>query len=77
LGLEHPDVLIGRYNLATSYKNTGQNIEAAQLLSESLEVMIRILGPEHPDMLDTRNALADAYRMIGQDGKADALFEKD
>ena len=51
LGLEHPDTLQSRNNLAIGYSAAGRTEEAIRLWGETLALRARVLGPEHPDTL--------------------------
>jgi tetratricopeptide (TPR) repeat protein len=64
LGLEHPDTLMSRNNLALSYRTLGRYQEALELDEGTLRVRERVLGPEHPDTLTSRENLALDYRNL-------------
>jgi tetratricopeptide (TPR) repeat protein len=75
LGLEHPNTLEARNNLAVSYTDAGRTFEAIAILEPLLADRERILGPEHPRALSTRNSLAGAYRIAGRTPEAIAIYE--
>ncbi|MFC7980090.1 tetratricopeptide repeat protein [Streptomyces cinereoruber] len=76
LGLEHPDTLAIRNNLASWYGEAGDAQGAADAFAELLNDHLRILGPDHPDTLVTRNALARWCGEAGDaQGAADAFAE--
>jgi hypothetical protein len=54
LGPEHPDTLMARANLATSYSQAGRTNDAITLLEAVLADSERLLGPEHPNTLTAR-----------------------
>jgi Tetratricopeptide repeat len=58
LGLEHPDTLTIRHQLATWTGEAGDAAAARDQYAELLPVRVRVLGPEHPDTLTTRHRLA-------------------
>ena len=47
--------------------------EVVKLYEETLEAMVKVLGPEHPDTLSSRSNLILSYRQAGRDADADAL----
>ncbi|MGH8932903.1 MAG: tetratricopeptide repeat protein [Egibacteraceae bacterium] len=59
LGVEHPDTLTARANLAGSYWSVGRVAEAITLGERVLAERERVLGVEHPDTLTTRAALEE------------------
>ncbi|WP_425581221.1 tetratricopeptide repeat protein [Streptomyces sodiiphilus] len=70
LGPHHPDTLLARGNLATSYADAGRTTEAIALLEQVLADRERVLGAEHPGTEATRAALA---RWLGGEGDAGAV----
>jgi hypothetical protein len=62
LGVDHPDTLTARGNLAESYREAGRSGEAISLEQRVLADRERILGAEHPDTLAARDNLARSYR---------------
>ena len=57
LGLEHPDTLNTRHQLARWTGEAGDPATARDLLAALLPVREQILGPEHPDTVTTRHQL--------------------
>lgn len=62
LGVDHPDTLATRHNLASSYWSAGRTGEAITLKEQVLADSERILGVDHPDTLGTRESLAVMLR---------------
>ncbi|MGW1621149.1 tetratricopeptide repeat protein [Streptomyces sp. NPDC002172] len=67
LGLDHPDTLATRSNLAHWQGEAGDAAGAAAAIAEVLQHMARKLGEDHPDTLTTRHNLA---RWRGEAGDA-------
>ncbi|RGD58430.1 tetratricopeptide repeat protein [Kitasatospora xanthocidica] len=76
LGIDHPDTLTARNNLAAAYSDAGHTDEAMRLQEEVLEDRRRVLGDDHPDTLTTRNNLAVTYRGAGRTDDAVSLLEQ-
>ena len=57
-GVEHPEILATRHNLARWIGAAGDPAGACDLFAELLPIRERVQGVEHPDTLDTRNHLA-------------------
>ena len=64
LGLDHPDTLYSRNNLALAYQEAGRTEEAISLQEQTLTARERIQGPDHPSTLNSRDNLATAYRAL-------------
>jgi eukaryotic-like serine/threonine-protein kinase len=75
LGLDHPETLKSRSNLAIAYAEAGRTSEAIELFDTLLKHREAALGPQHPDTLFSRNALAESYRLAGRLAEAIALHE--
>ncbi|ALD00386.1 hypothetical protein AM609_14825 [Actinomyces sp. oral taxon 414] len=75
LGLDHPDILASRGNLAGVYLFAGRLDEAIDLLEKTLAEALRVLGSGHPDTSLFRNNLVTAYRAVGRDEDAAALLD--
>ena len=58
LGLDHPDTLTTRSNLASWRGEAGDPAGAAADFEELLADRLRVLGPGHPDTLTTRSNLS-------------------
>ena len=58
LGVDHPNTLTTRNNIATWTGRTGDPAEALRLFTELLPVMERVFGVDHPDTLATRHSVA-------------------
>ncbi|MDH6589942.1 tetratricopeptide (TPR) repeat protein [Streptomyces sp. SAI-133] len=76
LGLDHPDVLTSRRNLANALDNLGRYQEAADLHHQVLAERERILGPDHPQTLTSRDNLADSLRNLGRYQEAANLHQQ-
>ncbi|MFK0172596.1 tetratricopeptide repeat protein [Streptomyces sp. NPDC090306] len=76
LGLEHPDTLTARANLANSYREAGRTGEAITIDERVLTDRERILGPEHPHTLNARANLASSYWQAGRTGEAITIDER-
>ncbi|MEU7164354.1 tetratricopeptide repeat protein [Streptomyces morookaense] len=74
LGLDDPDTLACRHNLANAYEEWGHLKQAIPLYERALQDEERVLGAMHPLTLATRNNLAGAYREAGDLDKALALL---
>ena len=49
LGADHPDTASSLNNLAGLYRAQGWVAEAATMLKEAVEIMVRVLGAENPN----------------------------
>jgi len=58
LGLDHPDTLTARSNVAYWRGDAGDAAGAAAAFEELLGDYLRVLGPDHPDTLKTRHDIA-------------------
>ncbi|WP_308406582.1 tetratricopeptide repeat protein [Streptomyces sp. AC555_RSS877] len=76
LGEDHPDTLIARGNLASSYWQAGRISEAIDLLERVVADNERLLGEDHPDTLIDRSNLAVFYGQTGRTGEAIAIKER-
>jgi tetratricopeptide (TPR) repeat protein len=76
LGLDHPDTLYSRNNLANAYQEAGRTGKAISLLDQTLAARERVLGPDHPSTLQSRNNLALAYQEAGRTEEAISLQEQ-
>jgi tetratricopeptide (TPR) repeat protein len=76
LGVEHPNTLASRSNLAAAYHAAGEHTRAIELFERALADFERILGPEHPNTLVSRNNLAATYKEAGDYGRAIELHER-
>jgi tetratricopeptide (TPR) repeat protein len=65
LGVEHPDTLKSKNNLAATLRSQGDLAGARRLQEETLEIRERVLGTEHPQTLTSRNNLAEVLRSQG------------
>jgi tetratricopeptide (TPR) repeat protein len=73
LGLEHPDTLATRINLALSIAEQGRAEDAEVLYREALAVAERVLGQDHLYTLITRDNLAVVVREQDRPVEAEAL----
>ncbi|WP_307818335.1 tetratricopeptide repeat protein, partial [Streptomyces sp. MBT60] len=76
LGLDHPDTLSSRNNLASTLNSLGEHREAADLHQQVLTDRQRILGPDHPHTLTSRNNLATALNSLGEHQQAADLHQQ-
>jgi tetratricopeptide (TPR) repeat protein len=74
-GLNHPDTLSIRNNLARAYEEVGDFDRAIRLFEATLASYEWVLGTDHPDTLRSLNNLAHVYLTAGQLGRAIPLFE--
>lgn len=58
-GEDHPDTLVSMANIAFTWKSSGRNAEAIELLRTCLGKREQILGLNHPDTLNTSSALLE------------------
>lgn len=75
LGLDHPDTLTSRGNLAGACLDDGRTAEAIALYERTVADQERILGPEHRGTLITRGNLAIAYQHGDRFAEAIRLYE--
>jgi hypothetical protein len=75
LGLDHPDTLTLRHNLAHWTGKAGDAAGALRLYRELLPDRERALGPGHPDTLTTRSSIAHWTGRAGDAMGALRLFE--
>lgn len=76
LGECHPQTLISRNNLASTYQTAGDPARAIPLLEQTLAASVRVLGEDHPQTLTSRNNLAGAYTSAGDLTRATRLYEQ-
>ena len=74
LGVDHPDTLTTRSNLARWLGESGRVEEAVSAFGELLVDMQRVLGVDHPDTLTTRNNLASMLARSGRVEEAVSAF---
>ena len=75
LGLDHPDSLANRHNLAAAYSTAGRAPEAIRLGEETLKAREAKLGPDHPDTFQSRIVLGGAFHEAGRYADAIAMDE--
>jgi serine/threonine protein kinase/tetratricopeptide (TPR) repeat protein len=75
LGLDHPDTLTSRSNLAAALRDAGRVSEAIALDEATLKVRTTKLGPDHVETLMSCNNLAIKYVDVGRLKEAIALYE--
>ncbi|MDH6214166.1 tetratricopeptide repeat protein [Streptomyces pseudovenezuelae] len=76
LGADHPDTLVSRGTLASSYWSAGDLGRAVPLYEQTLADLVRVLGADHPNTLASRHNLAYAYQSAGDLGRAVPLLEQ-
>jgi hypothetical protein len=75
-GLDDPDTIRSRSDLARAYRKAGRVADAVPLVEQTLAARERLLGADHPSTLASRNNLASAYRATGRSAEAIPLSEK-
>jgi eukaryotic-like serine/threonine-protein kinase len=75
LGMDHPDTLTSRSNLAAAYRDAGRVAEAIALDEVTLRLRAAKLGPDHIDTLRSQHNLALKYADVGKLTESIALFE--
>jgi plasmid stability protein len=73
LGLDHPDTLATRHQIALEIGMRGHPAAAEAEFRDVLAARLRVLGPDHPDTLTTRYCIAE--KMSGQRNHAAAEAE--
>ncbi len=73
-GAEHPDTLIVRSRLASTFIYSEQPERAEQALTELIEIQGRVMGEEHPNTFGTRANLASLYLRTGRYAEAEAIY---
>jgi serine/threonine protein kinase/lipopolysaccharide biosynthesis regulator YciM len=76
LGLDHPDTLQSKHNLARLYQEQGKYGRAESLFREVLQARTAKLGDDHPSTLETKNNLALVYYDQEQYDRAEALHRE-
>ena len=76
LGAGHPDTLVIRDRLASSYERAGQLADAIGLYERALADLESRVGSGHPDTLAARSKLAHAYLTAGRAEEAVALHKR-
>ena len=64
------------YEMGSVFKNLGLYDRASTLLTQSLQIRSRVLGPNHADTLKSLNTLAKAMYLQGRNAEAEKLFQK-
>uniref|UniRef100_A0A2P2J5C7 MalT-like TPR region domain-containing protein n=3 Tax=Rhizophora mucronata TaxID=61149 RepID=A0A2P2J5C7_RHIMU len=72
-GKEHPDSVMHLLNLATSYSQSKNFVEAERLLRTSLEIMLRTVGPDDQSITFPMLHLAVTLYHLGVDEEAEQL----
>ena len=76
LGVEHPETIRAKGNLAETYKKLGRYTEAEELEMQVLEVRNRICGVDHTDTINAMANIAATYRKLGKYTEAKKLETK-
>ncbi|MFI6513829.1 tetratricopeptide repeat protein [Streptosporangium sp. NPDC050855] len=74
LGVDHPDTLDTRNNLASWQGKAGDAAGAVTAFNDLLTDCLQLLGPDHPNTLTTRNNLAHWRGRAGDAAGAAAAF---
>jgi tetratricopeptide (TPR) repeat protein len=75
LGLDHPETLTSRNNLALAYWAAGRTAEAITIHEATVRQCESKLGLDHPYTLQSRNVLGLAYRSAERVSEAIPIFE--
>jgi hypothetical protein len=76
LGLDHPDTLASRHNLANTYRTLGRNADAIRLHSQNLKLCEAKLGADHPHTLISLDQLAATHDQATEFFKAEPLYRQ-
>lgn len=76
LGLDHHDVAIVHYNIATIHLETGDDAGAIKCYNETLRIERKALGPQHHDVVLTLQHLGLVYQQRGELEKALPYLEE-
>jgi hypothetical protein len=76
LGVDHPDTLHTRSNIAYLTGEVCDRREALRLLHDLLPHQEEVLGADHPDTLTTRNSIAFWTVQVGDRREALRLFQE-
>ncbi|MFZ1589257.1 MAG: tetratricopeptide repeat protein, partial [Candidatus Microthrix parvicella] len=76
LGVDHPDTLTARANLASSYWQAGRTNDAITIEERVVEDRERLIGVDHPSTLTARANLASSYRQAGRTNDAITLLQE-
>jgi len=60
LGLDHPETLATRFELGTTYIKLGNRQKGMEILEETHQEQVKVIGADHPDTLRTLQVLTDA-----------------
>ncbi|WP_328958159.1 tetratricopeptide repeat protein [Kitasatospora purpeofusca] len=75
-GVDHPDILLTRTNLAHSYRQAGRTGEAIVIDERVLADRERLFGDDHPHTLNARANLAASYWRAGRTGEAIVIEDR-
>ncbi len=64
------------YDMGSVFKNLGLYDRARTVLTESLQIRRRVLGPNNADTLKSLNTLAKTMYLQGRNAEAEKLFQK-
>jgi eukaryotic-like serine/threonine-protein kinase len=64
------------YNMGSVFKNLGLYDRATTLLTQSLQIRSRVLGPNNADTLRSLNTLAKTMYLQGRNAEAEKLFHE-
>jgi serine/threonine protein kinase/lipopolysaccharide biosynthesis regulator YciM len=76
LGIDHPDTLKSKNNLAVLYWDQGKYDLAEQHFKEVLDALTTQRGADHPDTLTSKNNLAALYQAQGRYERAEPLVKE-
>jgi tetratricopeptide (TPR) repeat protein len=74
LGEKHPDTILSKAALASTYFQQGRYEEAEKIKVEVLELRRGVLGEKHPDTIGSLALLATIYHAQGRYAAADKMF---
>jgi hypothetical protein len=76
LGLDSPNTLTARANLASSYRQAGRTNDAITIQERVVQDRERLIGVDHPSTLTARANLASSYRQAGRTNDAITIEER-
>jgi Flp pilus assembly protein TadD len=76
IGVDHPDTITARANLAGSYRQAGRTDDATTIEEQVVTDYERVIGVDHPDTIRARANLAGSYRQAGRTDDATTIEEQ-
>lgn len=75
-GIENESAAAAADSLGNVLRASGELDAAGRVLSATLELRLRILGPNHPEVAATMNNLAGVHHVAQRPGKAEPLYRR-